>query len=111
MTNMTKTIFAAACAFALTAAPALAADVEAGKKKAAEVCAACHGDDGNKPLTPDTPILAGQYADYLEHALRAFKKGARQNPLMSPMAQPLSDQDIRNLAAFFSQQTGLQVRY
>lgn len=108
---MTKTIFAAACALALGAAPALAADYEAGKKKAAEVCAACHGEDGTKPLTPETPILAGQYADYLEHALRAFKKGTRQNPLMSPMAQPLTDEEIRNLSAFFSQQTGLQVRY
>jgi cytochrome c553 len=108
---MTKTIFVAACAFALTATASLAADVDAGKKKAAEACAACHGEDGTKLITPDTPILAGQYADYLEHALRLYRKGARQNPMMTPMAQPLTDEDIRNLAAFFSQQTGLQVRY
>ena len=108
---MTKTILVAACALAFTATASVAADVEAGRKKAAEVCQACHGEDGSKPITPDTPIIAGQYADYLEHALRAYKKGTRQNPMMSPMAQPLSDQDIRNLAAFFSQQTGLQVRY
>ena len=108
---MTKTIFLAACALALAATTSLAADVEAGRKKAAEACKACHGEDGTKPITPDTPILAGQYADYLEHALRAYRKGARQNPMMTPMAQPLTDEEIRNLAAFFSQQTGLQVRY
>lgn len=108
---MNKTIFAAACALALGAAPVLAADYEAGKKKAAEVCAACHGEDGTKPLTPETPILAGQYADYLAHSLRAYKKGMRQNPLMSPMAQPLSEEEIRNLAEYFSQQAGLKVRY
>lgn len=108
---MTKTIILAACAMALTATASLAADAEAGRKKAAEVCAACHGENGAKPITPDIPILAGQFADYLEHALRTYKKGTRQNPMMSPMAQPLTEQEIRNLAAYFSQQTGLQVRY
>ena len=108
---MNKTIFAAACALALSAAPALAADYEAGKKKAAEVCAACHGEDGTKPLTPETPILAGQYADYLAHAIRAYKKGTRQNPLMTPMAQPLGEDEISNLAEYFSQQAGLKSKY
>ncbi len=89
----------------------MAADYEAGKKKAAEVCAACHGADGSKPLTPETPILAGQYRDYLVHATQAYKKGARQNPLMTPMAQPLTEEDIRNLAEYFSQQVGLQTKY
>ncbi|NWG72870.1 MAG: cytochrome c [Parvularculaceae bacterium] len=108
---MNKLLFAATCAVALAAAPALAADYEAGKKKAAEVCAACHGEDGTKPLTPETPILAGQYADYLAHSLEAYKKGARQNPLMSPMAQPLTDEEIRNLALYYSRQKALQVKY
>jgi cytochrome c553 len=43
--------------------------------------------------------------------LRAYKKGTRQNPLMSPMAAPLTEEDIANLAAYFSQQQGLWVRY
>jgi cytochrome c553 len=89
----------------------LAADYEAGKKLAAEKCAACHGEVGNKPVTPETPKLAGQYFDYLEHALTAYKKGQRENPMMSPMAQPLSKDDIKNLAWFFSKQQGLEKKY
>lgn len=95
---------------AAAAAPALA-DYEAGKKKAAEVCAACHGEDGNKPLTPETPRLGGQHHDYLVHALEAYKKGTRQNPLMSPMAQPLSSREIRDLAEYFSRQRGLVTKH
>jgi len=90
---------------------AFARDYEAGKKKAAEVCAACHGEDGNKPITPDTPRLAGQYYDYLVHSLEQYKSGKRQNPMMTPMAQPLSKDDIRNLAQYFSKQQGLSVKY
>jgi cytochrome c553 len=111
MKTMNKILFAAACTFSLAAAAALAADYEAGKKKAGEVCAACHGEDGTKPLTPETPILAGQYADYLVHSLEAYKKGTRQNPLMSPMAQPLTDEEIHNLSLYFSRQKALQVKY
>jgi cytochrome c553 len=90
---------------------ALANDYEAGKKKAQEVCAACHGEDGNKGITPETPHLAGQYYDYLVHALEQYKKGTRQNAMMSPMAQPLTEDDIRNVAHYFSRQKGLQVKY
>ena len=100
-----------AAAFAVLGAPAIAKDYEAGKKKVQEVCAACHGEDGNKGMTPDTPHLGGQYYDYLVHALEQYKKGKRQNPLMSPMAQPLTDEDIRNVAYYFSQQKGLQTKY
>jgi len=98
-------------AFAAGANGAFARDYEAGKKKAAEVCAACHGEDGNKGITPDTPRLAGQYYDYLVHALEQYKSGKRQNPMMTPMAQPLSKEDIRNLAQYFSKQQGLSVKY
>ncbi|MCC7546558.1 MAG: cytochrome c [Burkholderiales bacterium] len=98
-------------ALATGASSAIARDYEAGKKKAAEVCAACHGEDGNKPLTPDTPKLGGQYYDYLVHALEQYKNGKRQNPLMSPMAAPLSKEDIRDLSFYFSKQQGLDVRY
>jgi cytochrome c553 len=90
---------------------ALAADYEAGKKKVEEVCKACHGADGNTSLTPDTPRLAGQYYDYLVHSLQAYRKGARENPLMSPMAKPLTDAEIRDVAWYFSKQQGLIEKY
>jgi cytochrome c553 len=93
------------------AAPGYARDYEAGKQKATTICAACHGEDGNKGITPDTPRLAGQYYDYLVHSLEAYKKGTRQNPLMSPMAQPLTPEEIRNVAYYYSRQKGLEVKY
>jgi len=109
---MSKLVLAAALGGLLSiAGTAHSADYEAGKKKAETVCAACHGADGNKPLTPETPRLAGQYYDYLVHSLRAYRSGARQNPLMSPMAQPLSDAEIKDVAWYFSRQTGLVTKY
>ena len=92
-------------AFALSLTGAVsAADLEAGKKKAAEVCAACHGPDGNKPSAPDQPILAGQHQDYLERALTDYKIGRRNNPIMKGFAGQLSKKDIENLAAWFASQ-------
>ena len=87
-----------------------AADLEAGKKKAAEVCAACHGPDGNS-ATPDFPRIAGQHADYLAKALRDYKSGARKDPVMTTFANQLSAQDVQNLAAYFAAQKGLQHKY
>jgi len=85
-------------------APALAAgSKEAGQAKSV-TCVACHGVDGNSP-NPEWPSLAGQHASYIEQQLRLFRAGERQNPLMSPMAMILSDEDIADLAAFFSSQT------
>ena len=94
---------ALALALAL-AGVASAADLEAGKKKAAEVCAACHGPDGNKPSAPDQPILAGQHADYLARALTDYKIGRRNNPIMKGFAGQLSKKDIEDLAAWFASQ-------
>jgi cytochrome c553 len=71
-----------------------------GKQKAA-ACEACHGADGNG-IAPNYPALAGQYQDYLEQALHAYKEGKRTNAIMNGMAAPLSDQDIEDLAAYFS---------
>lgn len=102
---------AAACACIAVAGPTLAKDYEAGKKKAAEVCAACHGEDGNKPISPETPRLAGQYYDYMVQALKAYQKGKRENPMMSPMAKPLTQDEIHNLAWYFSKQKGLETKY
>jgi len=85
-------------------APALAAgSVEAGQAKSL-TCMACHGADGNS-LNPEWPNLAGQHRSYIEKQLRHFKAGERQNALMSPMAMVLSDEDIADLAAYFSSQT------
>jgi cytochrome c553 len=87
-----------------------AADIEAGKKKAAEVCAACHGPDGNSKA-PDFPRIGGQHADYLAKALRDYRSGARKDAIMAGFSKALTDQDIANLAAYFSlQSSGLSVR-
>jgi len=85
-------------------APAAApkGDAAAGQAKAA-VCGACHNPDGNSVI-PVNPMLAGQGARYLAKQLHDFKSGARANPVMMGMAAPLSDQDILDLAAYFSAQ-------
>jgi cytochrome c553 len=91
---------------ALTVAAAAQArgNAESGKAKAAQVCAACHGPDGNKPSAPDQPVLAGQYYDYLVRALSDYKAGHRTNGIMKGFAGQLSKQDIEDLAAWFSSQ-------
>jgi cytochrome c553 len=93
-----------ALAFLVLAAAgaAPAQDVESGRAKA-QVCAACHGADGNSP-TPEVPSLAGQTWRYLYIQLRDFKEGRRSNPLMSPMAQPLSREDMIAIANFYAAQ-------
>lgn len=81
---------------------------EEGQTKATP-CVACHGVNGNS-TNPEWPSLAGQSGPYIVKQLKAFKAGERQNPLMTPMAQPLSDDDMEDLAAYYSQQvrTGLE---
>ena len=71
---------------------------------AAATCAACHGPDG-VGITADFPTLAGQHADYIEQALKAYRSGKRQNAVMNPMAAALKDDEIHALALYFSQQT------
>ena len=80
--------------------PSLAADAEAGKAKAM-LCAACHGVDGVS-MMPLYPNLKGQKDAYLIKQLKAFKDGTRQDPIMAPMAMPLTDTDIENIAAYYS---------
>jgi cytochrome c553 len=94
----------------MLAAAAGATDLEAGKKKVTEVCAACHGADGNSQ-SAEFPRLAGQHADYLSKALRDYKSGARKDPVMSAFANQLSAQDIDNVTAYFESQKGLQFKY
>jgi len=79
---------------------ASAADIEAGKAKAATVCAACHG--ALRVSVSDTiRNLAGQKARYIELQLNALKDGSRKNALMNAIAAQLSGEDIANLAAHF----------
>jgi cytochrome c553 len=80
-----------------------AGNAEQGKKNSA-VCAGCHGADGNSPINPLWPKIAGQHPQYIEKQLKAFKSGDRTDPTMAPMAMPLSDQDMADLAAYFSSQ-------
>lgn len=78
-------------------------DASAGQTKSA-TCAACHGADGNSPLGI-WPNLAGQSTSYIEKQLQDFKAKRRTNETMSPMAEPVSEQDAQDLAAYFSSQT------
>jgi len=91
-----------ALSFAMSSAAAAEekADVALGKARSA-VCHACHGQQGIT-TNPSWPNLAGQNRGYLELALKAYRDGKRTDPIMSPMAAPLSDQDIRNLAAHYA---------
>lgn len=75
-------------------------DVAAGKAKAG-TCAGCHGASGIS-ANPIWPNLAGQKDAYLLKQLKAFKDGTRKDPMMTPMAKPLSDADMANLAAYYS---------
>lgn len=77
-----------------------AGDAAAGKAKAAS-CAGCHGAAGVSS-NPIWPNLAGQKDAYLVKQMKAFRDGTRSDPMMSPMAKPLSDADIDNLAAYYS---------
>jgi cytochrome c553 len=91
----------------LLLAPALAiafdGDAASARPLATGVCAACHGADGNS-LIPVNPSLAGQHPEYLYKQLRDYKSGARKNVIMAGMVAGLSDEDMRNLAAYFTAQ-------
>lgn len=87
------------------ATPALArGDAATGAAKAKTVCAACHGADGNTPLSPDFPKLGGQHYDYLLHSMKAYKSGARKNAVMAPQVQNLTTKELEDLAAYYAAQ-------
>ncbi len=96
-------------AFLLASGQVIAADIEAGKKKAGEVCAACHGADGNSPA-PAFPKIGGQHGSYISKALNDYKSGARKDPIMGSMTAALSKEDIENLAAYYATQSGLRTK-
>jgi cytochrome c553 len=96
-----------ACSVAGAAAPG-EGSVEKGQSKSAP-CVACHGPTGNSP-NGMWPNLAGQHPLYIVRQLQAFKSGVRNDPTMMAMAAPLSDEDMQDLAAYYSAQapTGLE---
>lgn len=80
--------------------PAIAADPAAGRRKAAQ-CQTCHGIDGIATI-PIAPHLAGESAIYIETQLKAFRNGKREHEMMTVVARGLSDEDISDLAAWYS---------
>jgi len=83
-------------------APAVG-NAKAGEAKAGSICFACHGPAGNS-LAPIFPKLAGQHPEYIQKQLADFKAGHRQNAQMSPMAAPLTPQEVLDVAAYYSAQ-------
>ncbi|MDR7330896.1 c-type cytochrome [Roseateles asaccharophilus] len=79
-------------------------DLAKGGAISTQVCAACHTADGSRGA-PANPIIAGQHAEYLVKQLTEFKNGKRKNPVMQGMAAPLSEEDIRNVSAFYASKT------
>ena len=73
----------------------------------AATCAACHGQNGIS-VSPPWPTLAGQHEEYLVHALNQYRDGSRKDPVMSPMAAPLTDEDVKILAKYISSLKGLE---
>ncbi len=100
---MNRKILVAASLLWAGPAVVLAGGDAANGEKLSTTCAACHGADGNSTI-PTNPILAGQYESYLARALSDYKSGERSNATMAGFAAGLSDQDIRDLAAYFSSQ-------
>jgi cytochrome c553 len=105
MTNRNTLLKSFAAAVLLAGSlPALAGgNAELGKEKATQICAACHTLTGASQ-NPIYPHIGGQYEDYLLHSLRGYKSGERQNAIMQGMIAPLSDEDLKNLAAYYAAQ-------
>ncbi|HEX7970674.1 MAG TPA: cytochrome c [Thiobacillus sp.] len=105
----TTLLILAAATLTLTLPVHAKGNPDAGKAKST-VCATCHGADGVSTIS-SFPKLAGQHPDYLLHALKAYKSGKRKNPIMGAQAKNLSEQDMEDLAAYFSSQKGLSIKY
>jgi len=92
-------LVAIAC-LTLAGASARAADVAAGKTKA-EICAGCHGENGISQMD-NIPSLAGQPDQFIQWQLVYFRAGSRKNEQMQPIVQEITNEDIRNLGAYFA---------
>lgn len=110
------TVIALVFAGGVLAVGAPKGNIAAGKQKfetapeGGQACASCHLEGGSKAIDGNTPLLAGQYADYLEKALKDYRSGARVNVLMNAQvgaedgANKLTDADIANIAAYLAAQ-------
>lgn len=93
-------------AYAEYTAPAM----DGAKMMEAKGCVACHGPDGNGAkladgkIDPQYPVLAGQYADYLDYALKSYRSGTRENAVMAGFAGPLTDAEIKTLSEYLAEQ-------
>jgi cytochrome c553 len=88
-------------AFAEAAQPAAKPDLAKGQATSTNVCGACHTSDGSRG-SPANPIIQGQHPEYLVKQLTEFKSGKRTNAVMSGMAATLSEDDMKNVAAFYA---------
>ncbi|MES2742530.1 MAG: cytochrome c [Pseudomonadota bacterium] len=109
-----KKILTALFCSAISLSALAGGNVEAGKALAAKyTCASCHGVDFNAPIDASYPKLAGQHKDYLEHALISYKRGdaanGRNNAIMTGQVKPLTNQDIKDLAAYLHSLPGTLV--
>lgn len=107
MTKLFTTLFALAVSFVTVSAHSqdIKGDAKAGETKNA-MCIGCHGIKGYQASFPEVykvPMISGQSAKYIDAALHAYKKGERKHPTMRGIAEPLSDQDIADLAAYYAQ--------
>jgi cytochrome c553 len=112
MSRLLATVAACLLAFSVHGA----GNAERGKNKAAQKinnqsCAECHGANGDTPKEKDQPILASQYADYINKALSDYKSGKRVHAVMNGVAKELSRQDIEDLAAWFSSQKSAKLHF
>lgn len=98
--TLNKIVITGVLGFLFISANANAGDAAKGKAKTT-TCVACHGSNGISQI-PMYPNLAGQKQMYLVDQLKAFRDGIRKNPVMSPMAAGLSDEDIDNLSAYYA---------
>ncbi len=94
-----------------------AGNIAAGEKLASvknettkQSCVECHGAQGNAPIDPSYPKLAGQYHDYIAHSLQMYRDGDREHPQMSSQAKNLTDQQIADLAAYFGSRESKDLR-
>jgi cytochrome c553 len=112
MKKLITALFCSAVSFSALAG----GNVDAGKALAEKYsCAACHGKDYNSPIDPSYPKLAGQHKDYLEHALVAYKRGeganGRSNAIMTGQVKPLTNKDIKDIAAYLHSLPGNLVNH
>ena len=100
---MNKLIVALVAVLGFSSSVQAQGNIEAGKAKSV-TCTACHGEDGNSPSNL-YPKLAGQHSSYLEKQLQQFKSGERNDPIMAGMVATLSEQDMKDLSAFYASKT------